>query len=311
MLVACRRLLHLPSIRYNSPLELIAIPRYPTLSHGHHRLSPEIVDSTVSNCPSDTIALSFFLWAARQPEYFHAPTSFDRITPVVRRLSHRFGLVSGIVRHLESFGCPIKAQTFLILLRVYWRANMCRFALEVFDTMCRRNYVPNTFSRNIVLDIMFKRGCFDDAMSFFREFPFPNFLTYNIVLRSICKSGDWIKVRDLLREMVGKGFHLNEGSFSMALDCFCKAGRHSELLQLFASIIVLGRRLSVIMWTILIDSQCRNKRFEIALDHMRNMIEAGFLPTVVTFTSVIKGLADAKMFGENPQLCLRCLHASC
>ncbi|KAH7665976.1 hypothetical protein IHE45_13G069000 [Dioscorea alata] len=58
-----------------------------------------------SKCPSDLISLSFFLWAARQPNYFHDLSSFDLMVPVVHRLSDPFGKVSGIVDELEGIGC--------------------------------------------------------------------------------------------------------------------------------------------------------------------------------------------------------------
>ncbi|PKA50190.1 Putative pentatricopeptide repeat-containing protein [Apostasia shenzhenica] len=298
MLMRWRRLLHSTSDRTNSPPRTSKSRNFVKPDCCQLRLCPEIVDSTISNCPSDAIALSFFLWCARRPHYFHTPGSFDRIIPVVRRLSQRFGLVSGIIRHLEGIGCAIKPQTFLILLRVYWRAQMHRFALEVFDEMRRRSYQPSTFVRNVVLDIQFKTATFDAAMRFFRETLFPNFLTFNIVLRNLCKSGDWIRVRDLLREMVRKGFCLNEGTFTMALDCFCKSKRHQELLQLFAFMVVLGRRPSVIIWTILINSLCQIGRVHTACEHLRKMEESGCSPTLVTYTSLVKGLYEAQMYSE-------------
>ncbi|KAK8923940.1 Pentatricopeptide repeat-containing protein [Platanthera zijinensis] len=298
MLVRWRKLLHSSSSRNNSPSisfrNLRPAPRHCC----QPRLYPEIVDSTVSNCPSDALALSFFLWAARQPDYFHAAASFDRIVPAVLRITLRFGLVSRIVRHLETFGCPIRAQTFLVLLRVYWRAKKYRFALEVFDEMCRRNYKPGTFVTNIILDIQFRSGRFGEAMTIFGEAKSPNFITFNIVLRNLCESGDWIGVRDLLREMVWRGFFLNEGTFSVAMNCFCKAGRHSELLQLLAFMVVLGRQLSLTIWTILIDSLCRTGRVEMACENLRNMAETGCSPTVVTYTSLIRGLCEAQMLSE-------------
>ncbi|PKU84045.1 putative pentatricopeptide repeat-containing protein At1g16830 [Dendrobium catenatum] len=309
MLVRWRRLLHASSSRTKPSRNSNKNPGSATLRCSQLRLSPEIVDTTVSNCPSDAIALSFFLWAAHQRNYFHAPSSFDKIIPAIVRLSLRFGFVNNIVRHLECLGCSIKAQTFLVLLRIYWRAKKFRFALEVFEEMCRRNYEPNTYIRNIVLDIQFKSGKFDEAMGIYRETKFPNFLTFNIVLRNFCKLGDWISVRGLLREMVGRDFSLNEGTFVMALDCFCKAGRHVELLQLLALLVVLGRHVSVTIWTILIDSFCRTGKVEMACEHLRKMAEAGCPHTVVTYTSFIKGLCEAQMLGEVPCI-LNVMHSN-
>ncbi|CAL9204184.1 unnamed protein product [Musa hybrid cultivar] len=262
------------------------------------QLCPEIVESTVSSCPSDTIALSFFLWCARQPNYFHDSCSFDRMIPVVLRLTDRFGSVREIVREQQAVGCSVKAQTFMVLIRVYWRGNFYGRALEAFDEMIKQNYVPNTYARNMVLDILFKVHYFDMALKFFRDTRFPNFISYNIVLSNLCKSSDWLGARDVIREMVKKGFHLNTGSFSVVLDCFCKAGRLMELLQLLALMIVSGKQLTVAIWTILIESLCQAGQVDRASTLLGKMVEHGCSPTVMTYTSLIRGLFQAQKFNE-------------
>ncbi|RWW73173.1 hypothetical protein BHE74_00018974 [Ensete ventricosum] len=262
------------------------------------QLCPEIVESTVSACPSDTIALSFFLWCARQPNYFHDSCSFDRMIPVVFRLTDRFGSVREIVREQQAVGCSVKAQTFMVLIRVYWRGNFYGRALEAFDEMIQQNYVPNTYARNMVLDILFKVHHFDVAMKFFRDTKFPNFISYNTVLSNLCKSSDWLGARDVIREMVKKGFHLNTGSFSVVLDCFCKARRLMELLQLLALMIVSGKQLTVAIWTILIESLCQAGQVDRASTLLGKMVEHGCSPTVMTYTSLIRGLFQAQKFNE-------------
>nr|XP_019705813.1 putative pentatricopeptide repeat-containing protein At1g16830 [Elaeis guineensis]XP_019705814.1 putative pentatricopeptide repeat-containing protein At1g16830 [Elaeis guineensis]XP_019705815.1 putative pentatricopeptide repeat-containing protein At1g16830 [Elaeis guineensis]XP_029120038.1 putative pentatricopeptide repeat-containing protein At1g16830 [Elaeis guineensis] len=290
-----RRLLHLSS---NWTFKTLRNPSNKCLDGSQLHLCPQVVESTVWSCPSDTIALSFFLWCARQPNYFHDPRSFDRMIPIAGRLTERFGSVAAIVEELESIGCSVKAQTFMILLRIYWRGNLYRLALEVFDEMSSRNFVPNTFARNMVLDILFKVGHFGAAMRFLRDIEFPNFLSYNIVVCNLCKSRDWLRVRDVLREMVKKGFHPNTGTYTMVLDCFHKAGRLMESLQLLAFMIVSGNRPNIAIWTILIDSLCRTGKVDLASRLFGKMIESGCSPSVVTYTSLIKGFFEARMYKE-------------
>ncbi|WOK99044.1 pentatricopeptide repeat-containing protein [Canna indica] len=295
MILRGRGLRRATSIRVIESLRAISIK---SPDNSRLRLCPEIVQSTVSACPSDTIALSFFLWCARQPNYFHDSCSFDRMIPVVCRLTDRFGSVGEIVRELEVAGCSIKAQTFMILIRVYWRGNFYGLALEVFDEMVKRNYVPNTYARNMILDILFKTCPLDVATKFFRSTKSPNFLSYNIVLSNLCRSSDWLGARDVLREMVDNRFDLNTWTLTIVFDCFCKAGRFMELLQLLAFMIVSGKQPTATIWTILIDNLCRTGKVDRASMLLTKMIHMGCSPTVATYTSLLRGLFESQKFDK-------------
>ncbi|KAJ0968025.1 hypothetical protein J5N97_024942 [Dioscorea zingiberensis] len=227
----------------------------------HLNLTPQLVNLVMSKCPSDLISLSFFLWAARQPNYFHDPSSFDLMVPVVLRLSDRFGNVSEIVDELESIGSCRKAQALLVLMRVYWRGDMYSLALEAFDEMVSSGFVPNTFAGNIVLDILFKTGYFDSAM----------------------------------REMMHRGFWPNSGTYSMVLDCFHKAGKIMELLQLLGLMTVLGGGFQWPLGPVLIDLYRKIGKLDMAAKLFSKMVESGCSPHVVTYTTLIKGFLESNM----------------
>jgi pentatricopeptide repeat protein len=278
----------------NTLINAISKPLIPTKNL--FSLSPRIVDTTVSNCPSDTVSLSFFLWCARQPGYFHAPTSFDCMAPVLNRLTDRFGSVENIIEELRSVGCPIKGSTFLVLLRIYWRSCSYKSALEVFEEMVRYHFEPNTFARNIVIDVLFKTGHVDTAMRFMRETEFPNFLTYSICLTNLCKIGDWLAVREVLKSMINKSFYPTNGSFLGIFDCCRKQGTIAELFQLLSFIVVSGLRPTLPIWSILIEGLCQVGEVDIACTYVQAMVHMGFFPSVVMYTSLIKGLFKAERY---------------
>ncbi|KAG6507421.1 putative pentatricopeptide repeat-containing protein At1g16830 [Zingiber officinale] len=296
MILGRRRLYRLTSIRLFESLRSSSGSSSSGSSSVH--LRPEIVQATVSACSSDTIALSFFLWCARQPNYFHDPRSFDRMIPVVCRLTDRFGSVREIVRELEEVGCSIKAQTFMVLIRVYWRGECYRSALEAFDEMIKRNYVPNTFARNMVLDILFKTRNLDVAMEFFGGTESPNFLSYNIMLSNLCRLSHWLEARDVLRKMVEKGFDFNSGTLTVVFDFLSKARNLKDLLQLLAFTIVSGKQLTVTIWTILINDLCEVGKVDRASVLLEKMVGHGCSPTVATYTCVIRGLFRAQKFDK-------------
>ncbi|KAJ4718880.1 Pentatricopeptide repeat [Melia azedarach] len=258
-------------------------------------LCPHIVYSALLNCPSDLIALSFFIWCAKQRDYFHNAQSFDYMTSVVTRLTGRCKTVRGIVSELERVGCVTKAQTFLLLLRIYWRGGMNEMVFETFEELGHFGYTPNTFARNIVMDVLFKIGRADIGIKVLKENQSPNFLSFNIALCNLCKLNDMVNVKHVIRIMLRKGFYPNVETFEMVLNCFCKMGRITEAYQVLGLIITLGISLSVNAWSVLIDGFCRFRRLDMAVYFLEKMVETGCSPNVVTYTSLIKGFMEAKM----------------
>ncbi|CAA6669611.1 unnamed protein product [Spirodela intermedia] len=243
----------------------------------------QVVETSLSNCPSDIVALSLFLWCARQPQYSHGPGSFDLMVGVVDRLTNRFGSVSGILKELESVGCPRKPQIFLMLMRIYWRGGMHKLVLETFDEMSAHNYVPNVFARNIALDTLHSVS---------------QFLTFSIAIGNLCELDDWLGARAVLRLMVKQRFDPDVGTLSRVLICLEKSTRLMEVLQLVGFMVVSGKQLSVPIWTILIGTFCQLGRAEYASELLGKMADSGCSPTVITYTTVIKGLLECQLSDE-------------
>ena len=247
-----------PTTQNKKFLEIQLFPEKNKLFLTHH-----IVHSTLLNCPSDLIALSFFLWCAKQPNYFHNTKAFDHMVDVVNRLMHRYETVGGVVRGLESIGCLTKAQTFLLLLRIYWRGGMYHMVFEAFDQMGCYGFSPNTFARNVIMDVLFKIGRVDVAIKVLKETQLPNFLTFNIALCNLCKLNDLVRVREVFTMMLGMGYYPNVETFEMVLNCFCKLNKLVEAYRVLGPMITLGIPISVNVWSILIDGICRLRRIDI------------------------------------------------
>ncbi|KAL5758786.1 hypothetical protein ACOSP7_021397 [Xanthoceras sorbifolium] len=258
-------------------------------------LTHDIVHATLLNCPSDLIALSFFIWCAKQPEYFHDARSVNCMVGVVHSLTRHFRTVRGVVGELGSVGCVRKAQTYLLLLRVYWHGGMYEMVFEAFEEMSRAGFTPNTFARNVVMDVLFKSGDVDAGIRVLKETPLPNFLSFKIALCNLCKLNDAISVKDVLRIMLERGFYPNVETFEMVLNCFCKMGQIGEVYQVLGLITTLGISLSLYGWSLLIDWFCRLSRLGMAGYLLEKMVESGHSPNVVTFTPLIKGFMETKM----------------
>ncbi|TVU31525.1 hypothetical protein EJB05_23212, partial [Eragrostis curvula] len=275
------------------------------------RLTPELVDATVSRCPSDALALSFFLWCARRPGYFHPPRSFDGLLPAASRLASRLGTASSLLRELLGVGCPIRPQTFLLLLRLYWRGGLYQLVLELFEQMPVWGFHPNAFAHNVVLDVLLRTGDVDAARRSLRDNPSPNYLTYAIVLTHLCRAGNWPRVRSCFMEMLQLGFLPSPASLTAVFACCSKAGTMSELLQMLSFAHVLGCKLTSAMWTCLIARLCREGRLDEACTMLAKMVNSGSSPTVVTYTPLVKGLLQAGRNDEVIEILGSMVSASC
>ncbi|XP_023519013.1 putative pentatricopeptide repeat-containing protein At1g16830 [Cucurbita pepo subsp. pepo] len=261
-------------------------------------LTNELVHTTLLNCSSDLVTLSFFMWCAKQPNFFHNTTAFEYMVGVVSRLMKRYETVSGILSGLESVGIVTKAQTFLLLLRIYWRGGMYELVFEAFDHMDRRGFTPNTFARNVIMDVLFKVGRADVALKVFKETLLPNFLTFNIVLCNLSKIRDLIGIRDAFRCMLRMGYYPNPGTFEVVLNDLCKLGRLVEAYQVLGIMTTIGISMSVNIWTIMIDGFRRLHRTADASSLVKKMEKSGCSPNIVTYTTLIKGYMDAQLVSD-------------
>lgn len=261
-------------------------------------INNDLVHTTLSNCSSDLVALSFFLWCAKQPNFFHNAAAFDYMVGVVSRLMKSCQTVNGVLGGLESVGSVTKAQTFLLLLRIYWRGGMYELVFETFDQMGRGGFTPNTFARNVVIDVLFKVGRADVALRIFKETLLPNFLTFNIVLCNLSKTKDLIGVRDAFRCMLRMGYYPNPGTFEVVLSCLCKLGRLAEVYQVLGIMTTFGISMSVNIWTMMVDAFRRLHRIADASSLVKKMENFGYSPNIVTYTTLIKGYMDAQLISD-------------
>ncbi|XP_031131525.1 putative pentatricopeptide repeat-containing protein At1g16830 isoform X1 [Ipomoea triloba] len=258
-------------------------------------LTPQVVESTLLNCHSDLISLCFFLWCAKQPNYFHQKGAFAHMVNVVSRLTQRFRTLKGLLDELENVGSVIKAGDLLLFLRIYWFGGMHSMVFMTFEEMLRYGYTPNTFARNILMDVLFKIGRVGIALQVLKETQVPNFLTFSTAVYHLCKLKDLVNLQGVLRSMLRKGYYLKPETFSFVLSCYCKLGQLAEATQLLGLMIVLGIPTSVRVWSILIDGYSKSGRLDIADYLLAKMIAGGCTPNIVACTSLIKGYLESQM----------------
>ncbi|KAM0959548.1 hypothetical protein EV1_024494 [Malus domestica] len=269
------------------------------------KLNHQVVHSTLLNCPSDLIALRFFLWCAGQHNFFHSKIVIDHMVGVIKRVMEQYRTVKLVIRELESMGCVVKSQTFLLLLRIYWRGEMYTMVFEAIELMGTYGFTPNTFARNIIIDALFKIGHVDLAIKFLKETRRPNFLTFNIALCNLCNINDLYHIGDVFRMMLRWGYHPKVETFEMILSCLCKMGKIVEAHQVLGLLITLGSAVSVNVWSMLMNGFCRLQRLDVAagfpslaVKFYNDMLDKGLTPDKYTFVGLVDGLCKARRVDE-------------
>nr|XP_028952637.1 putative pentatricopeptide repeat-containing protein At1g16830 [Malus domestica] len=137
---------------------------------------------------------------------------------------------------------------------------------EAIELMGTYGFTPNTFARNIIIDALFKIGHVNLAIKFLKETRRPNFLTFNIALMML----QW-------------GYSPKVETFEMILSCLCKMGKIVEAHQVLGLLITLGIAVS---------------RLDVAGKLLEKMVETGSSPSIVTYTTLIRGFLKSNMVSE-------------
>ncbi|KAK7381424.1 hypothetical protein VNO78_34101 [Psophocarpus tetragonolobus] len=263
------------------------------------KVNSESVKCTLSQCPSDLIALSFFLWSAQRRR--NDSVAFDRIVTVLRRLTDRYDTVPTILDQLETIGCTslTNPKSQLALLRIYWRAGMYGMLFEAYHHLqAAYDFVPDTFARNLLMDVLFRIGQSHLALtlSLFNHTHPPNFFTFNIALLHLSKSNhNHHSLPPILRLMLRAGYSPSPHTFNMLLNTFCSINALRQAYQLLALMTVMGINFSVYIWTIIIHNCCKLGHLHLAANHFQNMVQTGCSPNVVTYTTLFKALMQSNM----------------
>ncbi|ONK69540.1 uncharacterized protein A4U43_C05F24050 [Asparagus officinalis] len=106
--------------------------------------------------------------------------------------------------------------------------------------------------------------------------------TFLILMRVYCRGDMFIFAREVFDEMGRRGFVRNTLARNLIIDGLFKS----------------GLRPTVEIWRILIVVLCQVSNVPLGFGLFGKIIDSGCLPTVVTYTLLIKGLLKARMLSE-------------
>ncbi|KAL1224178.1 putative pentatricopeptide repeat-containing protein [Cardamine amara subsp. amara] len=262
------------------------------------QLTHDTVYSRLRESPPDLKTLNFFLWCAKHNNYFHDDRAFDHMVGVVVKLTQQYKSIDRIIKGLKLSGCVIQPRVLLLLLEIFWRGHIYEKAIEVYIGMSGFGFVPSTRAMNMMMDVLFKLNHVDQALQVFQGIRFRNFFSFDIALSHFCSRRDLVRVKLVLKMMIGEGYYPNNERFGQILAMFCRSGCVAEGFQVVGLMICSGISVSVNVWSMLVSGFFRSGEPQKAVDLFNKMMQIGCSPNLVTYTSLIKGFMDFGMVEE-------------
>ncbi|BBH01344.1 hypothetical protein Prudu_011590 [Prunus dulcis] len=189
-------------------------------------------------------------------------------------------------------------QSFILMFRAYGKAHLPNKAVELFYRMvdefqCRRTVK----SFNSVLNVIIQEGHYSHALEFYSHVVgttgmniSPNVLSFNLIIKSMCKLGLVDRAVQVFREMPLRNCTPDVFTYSTLMDGLCKEKRIDEAVFLLDEMQLEGCIPSPVTFNVLINALCKKGDLGRAAKLVDNMLLKGCVPNEVTYNTLIHGL---------------------
>ncbi|XP_020965463.1 pentatricopeptide repeat-containing protein At4g20090 isoform X2 [Arachis ipaensis] len=204
-----------------------------------------------------------------------------------------------LFRRMEvEFQCKKTVKSLNSVLNVIIQDGLFNRALEFYsdvDASTSLNIQPNVLTFNLIIKALCKLGLVDKAIEAFREMPprgcAPDTYTYSTLMDGLCKEGRIDEAILLLDEMQieERGHRGNEHIYSSLISGLFKEGKSEEAMRLWKEMVEKGCQPNTIVYSALIDGLCRVGKPDEARKLLVEMKNKGYLPNSFTYSSLMKG----------------------
>lgn len=300
---------------------------------------PKHLDSTsllaiLSRQENPELALQIFHYAGESRSGFSH--TYDTYLFIIRRLS-RFGAfhaVDSLLDDLQRSGLKCGEFAFIAVIRSYGLAGLPEKAVETFLRMenfegVKRSarslnsllnaliqnelydsawsvfekskesfgVVPNAFTGNILMKLMCKKGDFDGALNLLDEMPklglVPNVVCYVTLMKAHVSEKDWVNVERVFDLISARGLEPDAGAHTALMDGYVKQGRLSEAEKVMDEMEEKWIPKMEATYDIMISAYCSENMPEKALSLLSDMIDYGkYTPSSALCLKVIDALCE-------------------
>ncbi|KAJ7010277.1 pentatricopeptide repeat-containing protein [Populus alba x Populus x berolinensis] len=189
-------------------------------------------------------------------------------------------------------------KCFIVIFKAYGKAHLPEKAVDLFDRMaCEFECKRTVKSFNSVLNVIIQEGLFYRALEFYNHVIgakgvsiSPNVLTFNLVIKAMCKVGLVDDAIQVFRDMTIRKCEPDVYTYCTLMDGLCKADRIDEAVSLLDEMQIDGCFPSLVTFNVLINGLCKKGDLSRAAKLVDNMFLKGCVPNEVTYNTLIHGL---------------------
>ncbi|RYQ95015.1 hypothetical protein Ahy_B08g089994 isoform B [Arachis hypogaea] len=189
-------------------------------------------------------------------------------------------------------------KNFIVMFKAYGKAHLPEKAVDLFRRMEVEFQCKKTVkSLNSVLNVIIQDGLFNRALEFYSDVDAstslniqPNVLTFNLIIKALCKLGLVDKAIEAFREMPPRGCAPDTYTYSTLMDGLCKEGRIDEAILLLDEMQIEGTFPTPAVFNVLINALCKKGDLERTSKLVDNMFLKGCVPNEMTYNALVHGL---------------------
>lgn len=255
----------------------------------------EILETLASE---KVLALRFFDWLKdSQPELCREP----EIGCLVVNNCGLLGNYEAMVPILNEFNLKRvhlgrKAFGFLLVLGLD-KASTMECVRKMLDVLSEVGGVCQSSGVQLLIELFSVSGRYDIA-EFVIGTRGRKVAYYNILMRAMCKRGDYESAEGLVKEMKRSGCEPNISTYNLLVSCLCKNGKFDEACQVLETMENDDGLLDASTFDILINVLCKDRWFDLVLKCIDKMTLKGVELCISTHAAVIKAYFESGKYDE-------------
>ncbi|CAD6251040.1 unnamed protein product [Miscanthus lutarioriparius] len=182
--------------------------------------------------------------------------------------------------------------TFGLIIDCLCQKGLVDYGAEVLGEMTKFGCSPDIIMYNSLINGFSENGSVDDALELFKNLSCKrNVVTYNYMLKGLCRAERWEDAGKLVAEMVKDECLLNEVTFSTLISYLCQKGFVECAIEVFEKMPKYNCMPNVIIYSTLINGLSEQECVDDALKLLNDM---PCKADTICYSAALKGLCRAE-----------------
>ncbi|RWW43641.1 hypothetical protein BHE74_00050670 [Ensete ventricosum] len=208
---------------------------------------------------------------------------------------------------MEEKGCNPNVVTYTALIDGYGKASKVDMCLELFRQMTKKGCAPNFITYNVLINHCCTAGLLDKALKILEEMKQTYWPRHISGQRNIIQgfSKKFISSLGLLDEITHYNLVPVAPAYIILINSFSNAGQLEIALQLYREIeghLSCSSVANSNMYFSIIQGLCLASKVEKAIELYSQMLKKGYVPELIIFFCLIKGLLRVNKWDEALEL---------